>query len=237
MLLAEVTSDTPANTRSMDIDFGRPLPGYIKVSSGWEDGRAHPGIDLPTPVGTPTYAMQDGVVITADAEGGGDAGKWIAIQHAHGWVSRYMHHSKLLVKKGQVVRRGQQIGLSGNTGLSSGPHLHVDLKLSPEWIQNVQREVGVWGPRGFKAEMNDRIGVPAETWVPVDDYRPDVIARARANNVALYAERKQHQRDTEVVGRALGPWTKAAIGLGLISAAAGAALYLASVGRRPRWGV
>ena len=234
MLFAD-TTDTPANVRSMDIDFGRPLPGTIKVSSGWEDGRKHPGIDLPTPVGTPTLAMQDGVVITADAEGGGDAGKWIAIQHAHGWVSRYMHHSKLLVKKGQVVRKGQQIGLSGNTGLSEGPHLHVDLKLAPEWIPLVVREVGQWGPRGFTAEMNGRLGVPAESWVPVDDYRQDVIDRARKNRIPLYAERKAQQRaDYAARAAVIGPWMKVAIGLGLFTAAMGATFYLMSTTRRHR---
>ncbi len=246
MLLADTTSDTPQNVRSMDIDFGRPLPAghTVRVSSGWEDGRNHPGIDIPTPIGTPTLALQDGVVITADAEGGGDAGKWIAIQHQHGWVTRYMHHSKLLVKKGQVVRKGQQIGLSGNTGLSSGPHLHIDLKLAPEWIPLVEREVGKVRT-GYFTRMDGRIGVPAEPWIPVDSYRDDVIVRARKNNIPLYDERKKYQQDVYAArSTVLSTWTKAAIGLGIMSAMAGAFFYISSLTRpirvsrrKQRWGI
>jgi murein DD-endopeptidase MepM/ murein hydrolase activator NlpD len=243
VLLAE-TSDTPDNVRSMDIDFGRPFPaGYaVKVTSGWEDGRGHPGLDISAKVGTPVIALQEGTIITARPEGTGDAGNWVGIQHAHGWVTRYMHLSKVQVKKGQVVKKGQQIGLSGNTGLSSGPHLHLDLKLLPEWIPLVEREVG--RPKtGYFTKQDGRTGVPAEPWVPVDSYRDDVIERARRNNIPLYAERKKRQHETEASrARVLGPWTKAAITLGILGAGAGVMFYVASVTaaapgrRRIRWG-
>jgi murein DD-endopeptidase MepM/ murein hydrolase activator NlpD len=222
----------PSTVRSMDISFGRPLaaPFLIHVTSGWHDGRTggHPGVDIQAATGTPVVAMAAGTVITANSEGGGDAGKWVAIQHDNGWVTRSMHFSKVLVKRGQVVARGELIGLSGNTGRSSGPHLHLDLKLAPEWIPLVRREVGAWGPRSYKPHQDGRDGVPAESWVPADSYRQDVIDRARENHIPLYAERVKRQQATDDLIRASFSWSYVALGLGLFGLGAGLYWWLPS---------
>lgn len=222
-------SDIPATTRSMDIDFGRPLapPYAVRVSSGWEAGRSHPGIDIEASIGTPVVAIADGVVITADHAGGGDAGKWVAIQHGHGWVSRSMHFSLVMVVRGQVVRKGQIIGMSGTTGKSSGPHLHLDLKLAPEWVPLVEREVG-GQTADFHPRMDGRLGVPAEPWVPVDSYRPDVLARAARNNVMLYAARVKTRIATDARAARRSAWIYAAFGISILGAGTGMLLWLFS---------
>ncbi len=99
--------------------FGRRFHPILKI---W---RPHNGIDFTASVGTPVYATGDGVVTYAGR--GNGFGIHIKIDHGFGYVTVYAHLSKLKVKKGQKVKRGEIIGLSGNTGLSAGPHLHYEV--------------------------------------------------------------------------------------------------------------
>src|SRR5262249_30419247 len=134
----------------LDPDFARPLGVFVDLhaSSGWGyDDSAHakvfhPGIDFPIDTGTPVHAMADGFVIHVDSDGGGDAGKYIAIQHPSGWISRYLHLSKTLVERGLFVPQGQVIGKSGSTGNSQIPHLHVDLWLKKADLAWLDGEIG-----------------------------------------------------------------------------------------------
>jgi murein DD-endopeptidase MepM/ murein hydrolase activator NlpD len=98
--------------------------------------KGHPGIDFALPVGKNIYAMQDGLVIRADAlQGKTGYGRHVRIQHAEG-ISIYGHFSVLKVKVGDTVTAGQVIGLSGGattdpaSGNSSGPHLHAEYRLT-----------------------------------------------------------------------------------------------------------
>lgn len=92
--------------------------------------RPHNGIDLTAPYGTKIYATADGVVLQARYTTGG-YGKKIFINHGYGYKTLYGHCSKLLVEPGQKVKRGEVIGLVGNTGLSISPHLHYEV-----WVNN-----------------------------------------------------------------------------------------------------
>lgn len=181
---------------TMDIGFGRPLSPATKaiVGSGWGrprgDSHDHQGIDIWVPVGTPVYAVAPGVVLRSYNVEREAAGKYVAIQHAKGWMSRYMHLSEAIVPVGSIVQRGQLIGRSGNTGVgSTGPHLHFDLKLDPTMVPRVAAEVGTpaggFGPNqpGFG------VGVPAEPWIPVDGYSDRTIEEAAANGVLLEPNR------------------------------------------------
>ncbi|MFP3014688.1 MAG: murein DD-endopeptidase MepM [Arsenophonus sp.] len=85
----------------------------------------HQGVDFSMPVGTPILAVGDGEVIVAKYSG--VAGNFIAIRHGRQYTTRYMHLRKLLVKVGQKVKISQRIALSGNTGRTTGPHLHYEL--------------------------------------------------------------------------------------------------------------
>jgi murein DD-endopeptidase MepM/ murein hydrolase activator NlpD len=85
----------------------------------------HQGVDLAGPVGTSVYAPAGGVVLTADWSGNG-YGLMITIDHGFGLVTRYAHLSEVLVEPGQTINRGDHIAKVGNTGRSTGPHLHFE---------------------------------------------------------------------------------------------------------------
>ena len=87
--------------------------------------RPHEGIDVSAPMGTPIEAPAAGVVRSAGWEAG--YGHTIEIDHGYGIVTRFAHASRLLVRKGERVSRGEKIALVGNSGLATGPHLHYEV--------------------------------------------------------------------------------------------------------------
>ncbi|MDD5175444.1 MAG: M23 family metallopeptidase [Sterolibacterium sp.] len=111
-----------------------PVTGQWSASSfGWRidpftgERAMHEGVDFAADPGTPIYAAAAGVVITAERHP--DYGNMIEIDHGNDLTTRYAHASKLLVKTGTLVRRGQKIALSGSTGRSTGPHMHFEVRL------------------------------------------------------------------------------------------------------------
>lgn len=87
----------------------------------------HEGMDFSAPPGTPVYVTGNGRVLSAGWKSA--YGNLIEIDHGYGYVTRYAHLSKILVKAGQTVGRGDKIGEVGNTGKSTGPHLHYEVRL------------------------------------------------------------------------------------------------------------
>ena len=90
--------------------------------------RPHEGIDVTAPMGSPIEAPAAGVVTDAGWESG--YGNTVTIDHGYGITTKFAHASKLLVKAGQRVSRGQRIALVGNTGLATGPHLHYEVHVN-----------------------------------------------------------------------------------------------------------
>ena len=90
--------------------------------------RPHEGIDVTAPMGSPIEAPAAGIVTDAGWESG--YGNTVTIDHGYGIVTKFAHASKLLVKTGQRVTRGQRIALVGNTGLATGPHLHYEVHVN-----------------------------------------------------------------------------------------------------------
>jgi murein DD-endopeptidase MepM/ murein hydrolase activator NlpD len=109
--------------------FGLPLKSAFRYTSGFGHrwGRMHEGTDLAGSYGTPVYATADGVVVHADWQSG--YGRLVKIQHEFGIETRYGHLSEIAVKKGQRVSRGDRIGDMGNSGRSTGTHLHYEVRL------------------------------------------------------------------------------------------------------------
>lgn len=110
-----------------------PTNGKHRISSRFNPRRLHPvtkrvrphnGTDFAVGIGTRVYAVGDGVVIRAGYHPA--AGNYIVIKHGRKYTSRFLHLSKILVRKGQRVEMGKLIGKSGNTGRSTGPHLHYE---------------------------------------------------------------------------------------------------------------
>ena len=100
-------------------DFGMRLHPIFKRY------RKHPGIDFAAKPGTPIYAAADGVVKLAKYNGG--YGNCVFVDHLYGFESRYGHMQKILVRRGQKVKRGDKIGLVGKTGVATAPHLHFEV--------------------------------------------------------------------------------------------------------------
>lgn len=90
----------------------------------------HEGLDFASDIGTPVYATGNGKIAEADWNSG--YGNMIDISHGYNYTSRYAHLSKILVKVGQEVKRGDKIGEVGNTGKSTGPHLHYEVRYKGE---------------------------------------------------------------------------------------------------------
>jgi murein DD-endopeptidase MepM/ murein hydrolase activator NlpD len=103
--------------------FGYRTDPFYKVT------KFHEGIDFTAAVGTPIYVTGDGVVSEAEYNSGGYGNK-ITINHGYGYETVYAHLSKIKVKKGQRVKRGEVIGSMGNTGKSTAPHLHYEVRKS-----------------------------------------------------------------------------------------------------------
>ncbi|MFD5539548.1 M23 family metallopeptidase [Streptomyces sp. NPDC127079] len=96
----------------------------------------HSGQDFAVPTGTEVVAAHDGTVVKAGGNGAGDGpayGNAVVIKHADGEYSQYAHLSRIDVRVGQVVRTGQHIALSGSTGNSTGPHLHFEIRKTPNY--------------------------------------------------------------------------------------------------------
>lgn len=115
-----------------------PLNSKFRVSSSFSKARKHPitgvvkahkGTDWATPVGTPVYAPADGFIVEA-RKGHPSAGNYIEMRSGRRYVTRYLHMDSLKVKDGQQIRKGDLLGTTGNTGLSTGPHLHYELYIN-----------------------------------------------------------------------------------------------------------
>ncbi|SEW15963.1 Murein DD-endopeptidase MepM and murein hydrolase activator NlpD, contain LysM domain [Cognatiyoonia koreensis] len=109
--------------------FDIPVKANFRFTSGFGQrwGRLHAGTDFAGPIGTPIYATADGVVTSAGWSSG--YGRLIKIQHEFGIETRYAHLNSMRVSVGQRVSRGQRIGDMGNSGRSTGPHLHYEVRV------------------------------------------------------------------------------------------------------------
>lgn len=117
------------------LKFAAPITShfsYHRFHPILKEYRPHLGIDYGAPTGTPVQTIGDGRVIFA-ARKGGD-GNLVKIQHSNGYVTYYMHLSRILVRDGQRVEQGQRIGLVGMTGLATGPHLDFRIELRGQFL-------------------------------------------------------------------------------------------------------
>lgn len=113
----------PATGHERVVRFIWPTQGVL-TQGFWQ---YHPGIDIANAVGTPEYAADSGTVTWA---GWGDYGIYVQIDHRNGFVTVYGHLSQVLVSQGQVVSKGELIGLMGATGRATGPHLHFEVRFN-----------------------------------------------------------------------------------------------------------
>ncbi|MEU6665175.1 peptidoglycan DD-metalloendopeptidase family protein [Streptomyces sp. NPDC046727] len=108
--------------------------GYHVAGSMWSSGY-HTGVDFVVPTGTPLKAVAAGTVVSAGW--GGAYGNQVVIKLNDGYYAQYAHLSQLSVSAGQTVTAGQQVGLSGATGNVTGPHLHFEIRTTPDYGSDV----------------------------------------------------------------------------------------------------
>ena len=141
-VLSQATDEiVEVGTRNIGIgtgEFAVPLSHYtLPPAFKYRWGRLHGGVDLAVDEGTPVYAADNGKVIVAEDSGNG-YGSYIILDHQNGFKTLYGHNSRLLVSVGDVVGKGEKIALSGNTGNSTGPHLHFEVQVNDEKVDPQQ---------------------------------------------------------------------------------------------------
>lgn len=118
------------------IPNGAPLESYRRISAPFGN-RMHPilhimhkhtGLDFGTSINTPVYCTADGVVDFAGDGWNGGYGRLVKVTHSFGFRTYYAHLNKIAVKNGQFVKKGQLLAYSGNSGISTGPHLHYEVR-------------------------------------------------------------------------------------------------------------
>ncbi|MCT4507656.1 MAG: peptidoglycan DD-metalloendopeptidase family protein [Tepidibacter sp.] len=120
--------------------MGWPAPGYNRITSYFgyrihpvlKTKKLHTGVDIGAPMGASIVAANDGKVMFSGWKGG--YGNTVMIDHGGGIVTLYAHNSKLLVKNGQKVKRGQAIAKAGSTGRSTGPHCHFEVRKNGKYV-------------------------------------------------------------------------------------------------------
>ena len=124
----EMLAALPAIQPVQNEDLTRMASGYgYRMHPILKYNKFHAGMDFTADRGTPIYATGEGTVIQADSKASG-YGKHVRIDHGYGYVTLYAHMSKMNVKVGQKVKRGDVIGFVGNSGLSAGPHCHYEVR-------------------------------------------------------------------------------------------------------------
>lgn len=125
--LASTPSILPSNGHLSSLFSRNRRHPVLRIS------RPHKGIDIAAPIGEPILAPAKGKVVFSGVRAGG-YGRTVEIDHGYGYVTRFAHCSRLLVREGQIVERGDVIAEVGDTGLTSGPHLHYEVEMNGQSV-------------------------------------------------------------------------------------------------------
>lgn len=143
-------------------DLTRMASGYgMRTHPILKYTKFHAGMDFTAPIGTPIYSTGKGTVIQADNKASG-YGNHVRIDHGYGYVTLYAHMSKIKVKEGEKVNRGDIIGYVGNTGLSAGPHCHYEVRKNDIPVNPVSFYFNDLSPEEF-AKMVELSNAPTQS--------------------------------------------------------------------------
>lgn len=175
MTLSERVNVTKLNSEHMAtlmqfIPSGSPIE-YNGVTSGYGDRihptlnikENHPGVDLKAAMNTPVYATADGIVEWAGLHTKSGYGNLVILQHNYGFRTYFGHLNKIIVESGKFVKKGDLVAYTGNTGLSSGPHLHYEVRF-------VQRPVDAfdfvqWSVKNYKDIFKKEKQIPWQSLI------------------------------------------------------------------------
>lgn len=120
--------------------------------------RQHDGVDFSVKLGTPVYATANGIVTIAVTQNTSGFGRQVVLEHALGFSTRFAHLSRVIVKPGEHIRKGALLGYSGNSGSSSGPHLHYEVHYKGKAL-NPTHFIH-WSDKNFESIFSKEPGVP-----------------------------------------------------------------------------
>ncbi|AEH34920.1 Peptidoglycan-specific endopeptidase, M23 family [Vibrio anguillarum 775] len=156
VMLTQIPSGAPVHNARISSGYGErihPVTGNVKI---------HRGQDFAVNIGTPIYAPADGVAEVTRASDKG-SGNFLRLQHSYGFTSSYSHLQKFAVKGGDFVQKGDLIAYSGNSGLSSGPHLHYEIRFVGRSLD--PRPFVDWGVNDFETIFSKVRGIRWESLV------------------------------------------------------------------------
>lgn len=147
----------PTQTPVLDANLGSTFGWRIDPITG--RSALHTGLDFPATPGTPIYAAAGGMVVTQEFHS--QYGNMLEVDHGNNLITRYAHASRLLAKKGDLIKRGQKIAEVGNTGRSTGPHLHFEVLVQgvpqdPQKFLNAGKSIAAPQVAGSKAATTQR---------------------------------------------------------------------------------
>ena len=136
---AKMLASIPAIQPISNKDLRRMASGYgMRIDPVYKTNKFHYGMDFSAPIGTPIYATGDGTIEKIKkSRSKKDYGNYILINHGYDYQSFYAHLDKVIVSKGKKVKRGDLIGYVGNTGKSTAPHLHYEVRYKKKKINPV----------------------------------------------------------------------------------------------------
>ncbi|MCL7929542.1 peptidoglycan DD-metalloendopeptidase family protein [Halomonas llamarensis] len=185
-----------AEGKSLDPAFSRyPFEGRYRLSSSFNPRRKHPVTGRTSPHNGTDFAMPIGSPITAPANGRVErvenhyaAGRYVVIRHDNGYRTRYLHLSKPLVSRGQRVEMGERIALSGNTGRSTGPHLHYEVHVNNAPVN------------AMKVDLPENTSLSGDTLIAFQRQAAPMLAALESGetgtvNVASYESNTVENRD------------------------------------------
>lgn len=139
------------------------LYGWRKRHPITQRTRFHHGVDFAVPIGTSIRSTGNGIVISAKRRSG--YGKDIIIDHENGYITRYSHLSKINVNKGDTISHMNIIGLSGNSGISTGPHLHYEIVKNGRTIDPMSLYEDISTKRNIKLYLNSLANIEKIAWL------------------------------------------------------------------------
>lgn len=148
-MLASIPSIKPVRSDKLSKSVGL-LSGFgYRIHPIYKVPKFHAGLDFTSHRGTAIQATGDGVVVKAEYHSG--YGRCVVIRHGYGYETLYGHMDKIMVKKGQKVKRGQQIGKVGNTGTSTAPHCHYEVHLKGKPVNPMHYVLDGLSPKEYEA--------------------------------------------------------------------------------------
>lgn len=178
-MLNQIPSGSPVGNERISSQFGKrkhPVTGKLKM---------HRGMDFAVNTGTKIYAPADGVVeVTRRSKKG--SGNFLRLQHSFGFSSSYSHLKGFKVRPGQFVRKGELIAISGNSGLSSGPHLHYEVRFVGRALD--PKPFVEWGVNDFEDIFKKERAIRWESLVKTVEQRVAQQLQLSSPKAVLLAE-------------------------------------------------